>query len=158
MTIEQQLIDTFLYDPNTGVLRWKRREGQPEAGSINTEGYIDVTFKGKKYRAHRVAWLITYGKWPDNSVDHINQVKADNRLINLRDVTQAENNRNMQRWSEGRWISRFNTSGCTGVYFRKDRQRWRARIKINSVYRCLGCYATKEEAVAARREAERCYR
>ncbi len=150
--MEQELIETFDYDPLTGLLTWKR-DGLI-AGFIDKEGYWEVRCGGKRWFVHRIAWLITYGKWPDHSIDHINQVKTDNRLINLRDVTQAENNKNMQRWAEGRWIPRHNTSGHVGVYFRKDRNRWRARIKRNSVYQCLGCFATYEEAVEARRAAE----
>lgn len=163
MSIEQELINTFTYDPLSGFLSYKEgRSSSCPAGSIagflNSDGYWDVRYKGKTYRAHRVAWLITYGKWPEYGIDHKNQVKLDNRLENLRDVTQAENNANMKRWEEGKWIPRHNTSGNVGVYFRQDRQRWRARIKVKGVYKCLGCFATYEEAVAVRLAAEKLYR
>ena len=163
MTIDDELHSVFSYDPDTGIITWKKdisvscRKGAV-AGGFDKEGYLRIRYKGKEWRAHRVAWFLSYKKWPDHTIDHINQVKTDNRLINLRDVTQAENNKNMRRWTEGRLISRYSISGDLGVYFRPDRKRWRSRIKVNRVYISLGCFATREEAVAARREAEKLYR
>lgn len=164
MTIEQELVAAFRYNPATGELRWSPDKGPRGrrgviAGTLNgVTGYLQVSYRGRKYKIHRLAWLLYYGKWPDNTVDHDNQIKTDNRIENLKDVTQAENNKNMRRWREGKLIPRYSESGEVGVHYRKDRHRWRARIKVDSKYVCLGCFSTKEEAVEARVNAERLYR
>lgn len=92
----------FDYNPDTGELYWKVPRGQKmkagqRAGSLDTKGYIQVRLVPYTIRAHRIAWAIMTGKWP-TLIDHINRNKADNRWINLREVTQAENwanNKNM---------------------------------------------------------------
>ena len=87
------------YDPETGVITWRisPRYGIADgsiAGSVIKRGYITVTFLGFNVTAHRLAWLLHHGVWPARVIDHINRVKTDNRICNLRDVSQAENLKN----------------------------------------------------------------
>ncbi len=109
-------------------------------------GYARVSLLGHDIKAHRLIWMFHYGQWPDGLIDHINGVRSDNRLENLRVVSPAENNKNIK-------LSKANTSGYMGVR-QIHNKRWLARIKIDCATVHLGYYATPEEAVTARRLAE----
>jgi hypothetical protein len=87
--------------------------------------------------------LLTYGSWPVDQIDHINGNTKDNRLENLRDVSNRENLRNQK-------IPKNNTSGTLGVSFDKRKQNYQASIKINGKRKHLGYFKNKEEAIAAR--------
>lgn len=102
------------------------------------DGYIAIRVCGKKYKAHRLAWLLMNGKWPDGEIDHINGVKTDNRYVNLRDVSKAENMRNQHFAHKG------SQSGLLGAY--KDKGMWRAQIKKDGVAHSIGWFKSKEEA------------
>jgi hypothetical protein len=82
------------YCPDTGVFRWRGgpRKGA-QAGTVK-DGYIVINIEGVPVKAHRAAWAVTHGKWPEGVVDHINRDRADNRIANLRDVSGLENARN----------------------------------------------------------------
>lgn len=135
------------YDPDSGILTWKGRDGAP-AGSRNGSGYIVVLHQGRAYRAHRIAWMIGNGVLPVAEIDHINGDRTDNRLVNLRDVSRAENARNAR-------MPRTNTSGRVGVYFDKRDKNWLAAIKVSGRIKSLGSFATFLEACACREAAER---
>jgi hypothetical protein len=90
--------------------------------------------------------LLTYGSWPEDQIDHINGNKKDNRLENLRAVSNRENLRNKK-------IYKNNTSGTIGVSFYKSKQGYQASIKINGKRKNLGVFKNKEEAIAARAAA-----
>jgi hypothetical protein len=88
------------YDPETGVFIWKPRPIDKSwstryagevAGSIKNNGYRQIRIDGVKYGAARLAWLYVYGEWPENEIDHINRVRDDDRLVNLRAATRTEN-------------------------------------------------------------------
>ncbi|MCA0846099.1 HNH endonuclease signature motif containing protein [Salipiger thiooxidans] len=83
------------YDPSTGVLSWRDgpRAGR-QAGTISSGGYVVIFLEKKRIKAHRAAWAIHYGAAPKDQIDHINRVKTDNRISNLRDVTNTENQKN----------------------------------------------------------------
>lgn len=81
------------YDPETGGFQ-TIKTGKPRYLKIDSGGYYRLEIGRKKYLAHRVAWLLTHGKWPDHLVDHIDRNRRNNRLINLRAATPAENRRN----------------------------------------------------------------
>ncbi len=142
------------YDPSTGILTWKIsnscRVGKGDiAGSRNDEQYIVVKVNCIAYRAHRIIWRWFYGVWPNGEIDHINHIRYDNRIVNLRDVIHRENGRNKTRHSN-------NTSGSTGVVYRNGKnikKRWHAYIG-SIPQKHLGCYKNKAEAVAARKRAE----
>jgi len=101
---------------------------------------------GKLYRAHRLVWLYFYGEWPKADIDHINRVKDDNRLENLRDVSRSQNKQN-----QGASIR--NKVGIKGVYpYRnngKQTGKWAAAICHRGKGHFLGAYSTIEEAQAA---------
>ena len=109
-------------------------------------GYSIIEVNRKSYKAHRIAWLLTYGSWPEDQIDHINGNGLDNRLENLRAVSNGENLRNKK-------IYKNNTSGTLGVSFDKRCQNYQAKIMINKKYKHLGYFKNKEEAIAARAAA-----
>lgn len=135
------------YDPATGVMRWKiwPRTGRPNGREVLTtsaQGYRIVRIMGKQYRVHRVAWLMMYGKWPPELLDHANGNRTDNRLVNLREANRFENNRN-------RVTSQNNTSGFKGVTWHKYAKKWRAQIKAERKWRHLGYFDDAKEAYGA---------
>lgn len=145
-----EMKEALSYDPDTGVFRWKcgQRAGH-QAGNINTHGYRKIMVRGRSFSAGRLAWWFMFGREP-NVIDHINGKRDDNRWENLREVTPTENNRN-------RSLARTNKSGYKGVFWMKDRQKWRAFIKPRDKIINLGEFDKKGEAVAARREGEEKY-
>lgn len=102
---------------------------------------------GKNYLAHRLAWFYVYGEWPKNQIDHINRIKTDNRIFNLRDVDNSTNQHNNA-------LRKHNTSGTTGVMNCKSRNCWGAQIYVNNKRIYLGIYKTKEDAILARKKYE----
>lgn len=146
--ITQELLHTlFNYNPDTGLFVWKvgYKVKGTIAGSIRAPGYVKIAIKRKRYFAHRLAWLYTHGVWP-RTIDHKNRIKDDNRLCNLRDVTLEENLKNVLRVMAPIKIKR---KVYCDVYFRKDRGTWRVRRRIGKSRFSLGCFSTKEAALAA---------
>lgn len=153
------------YCPDTGTFSWKRRArrffksyrdfkawnarypGERALYQVDDKGYAFGRVAGPMLKAHRVAWAISYGEWP-SVIDHINGNPADNRLSNLRNVTTLENSRNAK-------IPKNNTSGVVGVSWNKASRKWCARIGVQMREIVLGYYASKDEAIAARRAAEK---
>lgn len=147
-----QACGLFSYDPVTGELRWKVQRGRVKvgerAGANDAKGYLIVRAYDRIYKVHRVIWLITNGQWPTGEIDHINGVKNDNRIVNLRDVSHAVNNQNQHR------AMRSNKScGLLGVTFDRSTprvvRRWIAKITVNGKAYHIGRYDTPEEAHAA---------
>jgi hypothetical protein len=141
----------FRYDPDAGALYWAIRSSNAArmdrpAGKLE-RGYWSVMVNGRLYRAHRIIWAMHYGEWPDGQVDHINHIRADNRIENLRVVPHLDNHRNMS-------LFKNNTTGIPGVRFDVRYGSWTARITVNYKQINLGSYKTKEEAIAARKKAE----
>ena len=125
---------------------WTTRFANKEAFTATmNNGYLASMMGGKLYLAHRVIWKLVHGEDP-NVIDHINGDRADNRLKNLRNITQAANMQNKRRYKR-------NTSGVTGVH--RLGNAWCARISVNGEVRYLGTFATLEEAAAAREQAAR---
>lgn len=137
----EELMQVLSYDPETGIFRWKvswkhMREGK-EITNTCVAGYGRVKFQGKAYKLHRLAWLFHHGEWPKGHIDHINRVKNDNRIVNLRDVSPARNMRNQGMYST-------NKSGAKGVYWFHG--KWVAYQKLNYKVHYLGRFDTVEEA------------
>ena len=138
------------YDSETGILTWKklrnkRRIGE-EAKSLDVAGYVQVNISGTLVKGHRLAWLLHYGYWPDGDIDHINGVRNDNRISNLRCVSPKVNCQNQ------RVGSRPSVTGLIGVHLQdrgRPNKRYRAKIYVDGRQIHLGGYATPEEAHAA---------
>lgn len=132
------------YDPEAGDLIWRVRRGKILAGSragrIASNGYVQISIDYHKISAHRLAWAIAYGEWPQSEIDHINGDRADNRLVNLRAATRTQNMANLGK-------SKRNTSGYKNVGL--HRGRWRADARVNGKYVYFGKFDTPEEAHAA---------
>lgn len=118
------------------------------AGSPNSDGYLRVKINNVAFRVHRVIWLITYGEWPEGQIDHINGVRDDNRIENLRAVSVVGNQQNQHMRVD-------NTSGTTGV--RLESGAWTAKIRVRGKRLHLGRFKSLEEAAAARKSAELLY-
>ena len=121
--------------------------GKDAFTSIGNHGYLTSSIRGKRYTAHRVAWAIFRGEWPEGEIDHVNHNRTDNRMHNLRHVSRSENARNLSRATN-------NPSGVTGVYWYEPTRRWVAKIHENGRMRHLGYFTDKDAAVSARIEAQ----
>lgn len=148
------LIDLFCYDPLTGLIYWKAngkgRVKKRPAGTLLKSGYIGICVGKKRFQAHRIAWIVFYGKEPVDQIDHINGIKTDNRIINLREATNSQNGKNLS-------LSKRNKSGTKGVCFEKFTKSWRSYIKVNGKYINLGRFKTINDAIIARQNAEKKY-
>lgn len=147
MLTQERLKELLDYDPETGVFTWKVYRGGrikkgENAGWFNDEKYKHIKIDGKQYKAHRLAWLYVYGQLPVKDIDHINRDRADNRIRNLREVSNQQNSWNQR-------VGKNNTSGYTGVTWYKRINKWGAYIKVNYKRIHLGFYSTPEEANAA---------
>ena len=169
MELTAEVAQEFLsYDPETGVLYWKPRERKWFSSdriyhSWNTRysnrkafiyksrrGYLHGAIFRKTYQAHRIAWLISYGRWPVDQIDHENGVRSDNRLCNLREASNKENSTNLG-------VRRDNKTGVTGVFWYKNKEKWVAQISLDKKIKNLGYYENFKDAFEVRKEAERKY-
>jgi hypothetical protein len=144
MLTAERLREVIDYDPERGVLIWKKSGNV--AGYVGKEGYRNVCVDGRMYREHRLAWLHATGSWPKQSLDHINGSRADNRLTNLREASGMQNAKNMKR-------PVTNTSGLKGASWHKRSGKWQAAIMCDRKLKHLGLFETAEEAHAAYCEA-----
>lgn len=136
------------YDPQTGLLTWTRKRRKVVAGSVagyvRKDGRYVVSVDGREHQAHRVAWFLTYGVWPDGDIDHINGDPTDNRLCNLRVATRSQNLGNAKLYAS-------NSTGYRGVY--KSGSRYAASIQARKIVYRLGTFDTALEAAEAYRAA-----
>lgn len=148
----EQLREKFSYDPETGVFRLRvcrvsARVGT-EVGSHDAHGYAQVTIgSGNVLKAHRVAWAMHYGVWPDGEIDHINGVRDDNRISNLRCV---ETRINAQNKREAIKTSR---TGYLGVSPHSN--GYRAHITVDRKQKYLGYFKDPKLAHEAYLAAKR---
>ena len=142
----------YRYDELTGEF-FSFRYNRP-VGCVNTcfcgKKYFRMQIKGKNYYIHRLAWLYVHGEFPPEQIDHINSDGLDNRLINLRAVSNSENGKNQRKHST-------NVSGVMGVSWHKRDKRWQSSIKVDSKPIYLGSYISFNDAVIARKVAEKQY-
>ena len=144
MVTQERLKHLLHYEPTTGTFTWRNPTGRKHKPgdivfSVGCGGYVRVGIDKRRYLAHRLAWLYVYGVFPDLEVDHINQIKTDNRIQNLRLATRMQNAQNVRMRSN-------NKSNVKGVSWDADRQRWRAQINIDGKRRYLGLFDTIESA------------
>ena len=159
------------YDPETGLFTWRERAasifqatahsreqnaekwnrrfaGKPALTSDMGRGYLGGSIFGKTVRANRVAWALSFGEWPQHEIDHLDADRGNNRLANLRDVSHAVNCKNKRK-------AKNNTSGHTGVLWRKDAKKWLAFIGTgDGRQKRIGLFICKDDAIRARQAAE----
>ncbi len=143
MEITQQFLNE-IFEYRNGHLFWKvdrrgnKLKGKQASRLKKSNGYCEVTINKKNHYVHRIIFMMFYGYWPEQ-IDHIDGNRSNNLLPNLREATNAQNNRNTKTRAS-------NTTGFKGVYFHNQNNRFVARITVD--YKCisLGCYKTAEEA------------
>jgi hypothetical protein len=140
MTTEE-MRKTYYYE--NGFLYYKDNKNRKNKaiGCINEKGYLATRINGKGYKVHRIIWQLIKGNIPDE-IDHINGIRHDNRIENLRDVSHLENMQNRKEHRSGRPV---------GV--RRVGKKWQARIRLHKKYYYLGIYETIEEAINAQKLA-----
>jgi len=147
---QEEIMNALNYDKDTGVLTWKKRQRVKEgaiAGVLFKNGYIRLGINGKLYSAHRVAWVFHYGSIDENmQIDHINGIRHDNRICNLRLVSHKENHRNKK-------LTCINKAGFNGVRFQEKKNSYVATITIDRKVKYLGSFKNIEDAISARKEA-----
>ena len=141
-TLTQDFLRSIVtYDSESGQFYW-RKTGLPAVGKCS-QGYIRLKIKGKTYKAHRLAFIYEFGKCDCLMIDHINGVKHDNRISNLRGINNSGNQLN-------RWKSNIdNTVGFLGVNFNKLAGKYAARLQINGKRMHLGYFLSPEDASKA---------
>jgi len=149
MLARETLMADWYYDPETGVFTRRRavgRHGRHKAGTVarprTSHGYTVIRIGGALHGAHRLAWFYVHGEWPE-VIDHINGDRSDNRIANLRNVTQSENMQNLKK------APASSKSGLLGAHRFGRSKKWTARIRIGGVSVRLGSYDTAEEAHAS---------
>jgi hypothetical protein len=157
--MEATFLKTVLhYDPLTGVFTrlkpWGSKLVGSPIGGLSPAGYWQISVNKKTYPAQRLAWAYVYGEWPQGSIDHINQIKTDNRIENLRVINYSLNAHNTP-------LRSTNNTGVKGVSLRSLRngrrpnKAWVASIMVNGKRKHLGTFFTLEEAANARANAEK---
>jgi len=149
-----RLVELLEIDIEKGVFNWKHtmggkaKKGQ-KAGAIGKNGYITIRIDQVDYLAHRLMWLYVYGAFPMLGIDHIDRDKTNNKPINLRLATPKQN-------GENKLLNSNNSSGHRGVFFRKylKSKPYAVSIMNNRKTIHVGYFATIEEAIQARKEAE----
>lgn len=136
------ILESLHYDKDTGNFFWKKSRGNMKsgslAGSLDGHGYICIQIGRRPHRAHNLAWMFHYGKWPEQCIDHINRNRSDNRICNLRDISFKDNIKNSPRSKSGE-IDSIQIGG--DHYKKQSYQHWNMVADTDLPY-LLGC-ATK---------------
>ena len=150
-----EYINKYLkYDDNTGIFYVKKSRTNKQkigsiVGTVLKNGYIHIGICGKKYYAHRLAYLVSFGYMPEQ-VDHTDHCRTNNSISNLRDANATDNARNRSLHSN-------NTSGVMGVYWKDKSKRWESSIRVDGKSLHLGRFIKFSDAVDARKNAEVLY-
>jgi hypothetical protein len=140
--------ELFKYDKRDGRLY---RIGKPRRKRISkSDGRFTVFIDGNLYQEHRVVWLWHHGEWPKNCIDHIDRNPLNNRIENLRDITQAENKQNQK-------ASKNSLTGVKGIYFANQKTGYSVEIMALGVRHYLGYFKRIEDAAAAYAEGAKKY-
>ncbi len=152
---QERLLELFEYNPDVGSFKRLKNMGRNAKkdmiifGTNNSKNYLLIRVDGYKITSHKLAWIISNGEIPKGlQIDHINRNRSDNRLCNLRAITQMENCHNQT-------LRSTNVSGYTGVFWHNQSKKWRSKITINYKHIHLGGFDTKEEAYQAYLDAKK---
>ncbi len=148
---QDRLKELLRYNPETGIFNWIVNRGRCAkvgyvSGNLDNGGYIRIIIDGKKYQAHRLAWLYMHGQFSQEQIDHINRVRNDNRACNLRAANSCENMQNKS-------VYKSNKSGHSGVCWCNSRNKWLAQIRVNGIRKHLGYFTEITDAIAVREKA-----
>jgi len=140
--INKLIYDYIEYDKKTGVFKWTKQLGRKTlpgkiAGCINDQGYVVIRFDGVRYPAHWLAWDICVGIRNKIEIDHINGIRSDNRIENLRIVNHRANMINQKCHRNGK---------LPGAFYVERKNKWRVRIRINGVATSLGYFYSESDA------------
>jgi hypothetical protein len=146
MPSQSELLRQFTYDAETGAITRRITTGyRSKAGAVvgykGHQGYLITTVKCHPWLNHRLIWMMVHGREP-SEIDHVNGIRTDNRLCNLRECNRAENMQNQR-------LRRDNKSGYPGVFYREDAGCWIAYIAVNRKRTNLGRFGSAEEAYEA---------
>jgi hypothetical protein len=146
---QEKIKELLDYNPETGIFIWKSKTSKYSpikvgsiAGYLKSSGYRIIEIYNKAFREHRLAWLYVYGVFPSDQIDHINGIRDDNRISNLREATNKENSFNKKP-------SKNNTSGYKGVSWNKKNNKWVSQIRVDKKSIYLGLYDSLEDAAIA---------
>lgn len=129
------IINNFEY--RNDKLFWKNgpRIGRPVGIQIN-DGYqsCKLNFKDKRVavKIHHIVWFLSKGKWPETEIDHVNGIRNDNRIENLRETSRSKNRHNIK------------TSKC--YWWKPKNKKYEACVKYKNEKHYLGLFSTEEEA------------
>ncbi len=152
---KERLHKLLRYDPISGDFYWRVQTnpralvGMKAGANSISLGYRSINVDKKTYKAHNLVWFYFHGVFPKNVIDHINGNRMDNRIENLRDVTQQQNVWNLQR------AMRNSKSGILGVDWVPPKKKWRAQIRMDGKKKCIGYFSSAEEAGAAYQNAKK---
>ena len=126
----ERLKELLSYNPETGDfhrVKFASSNGKKgdKAGYIRKDNYVQLSIDSTLYQAHRVAWFYVHGSWPKNLIDHINGNRSDNRICNLREATDAQNQHNEP-------LRKSNKSGVKNVFWETRKSSWCVRIYSNN--------------------------
>lgn len=144
---QEQVALLFSYDSKTGVLVRKitvssNAKAGAVVGSVNSDGYLCVGINKTTYKVHQIIWLLVNGKWPNGVIDHINRIKVDNRIENLRDTTVLVNNIN-------KGVRKDSNTGVTNVTWRERDKRFYAACRKNGKQNYIGSFTCIKDAANA---------
>lgn len=147
MLTQEYLMEVLDYNFHTGIFTWRvqlsnRIPVGGRAGATVANNYRQIRIKGKLYLEHRLAFLWMMGRWPAAEMDHIDHNPSNNRWLNLREATSAQNKRNSLRKKPSR-------SGFRGVIWLHNLQKWQGRIAVDKKLRYLGTHLSPDDAAKA---------
>ena len=151
MLTQEYLKSILDYDCETGIFKWKvsnspRVKIGDITGCLHHTGYLFIRINKKQYLAHRLAWLYVNGNWPKDMIDHIDGIRNNNKISNLRQASRTENQQNSK-------LSKRNTSGIKGISWHKASKKWQVAFKINGKSKTFGYFNDLELAELVVNEA-----
>lgn len=144
-----RLKELLHYDPDTGIFTRAAMMPGSSIGSVcgtkKQNGYVVICVDRMYFRAHRLAWFYVHGTWPPEFIDHVNHIRHDNRISNLRCVSTRQNSLNTSLRSD-------NALGAKNVYFDKQAGKFGVKFTENGVQKLVGHFDSEALAKAAAKD------